>query len=102
MHCNCVVYFSVIAWNTLEDLQNYSNYSRLYVISNCKHSSVLQTIPHQQITKSKSSQDPVLVKKTESGSCRTQPESASKKSKILSMHNSGVDILCPADLSVKA
>jgi len=29
MHCNCVGYFSVISWNTPEDLQNYSNcYSR--------------------------------------------------------------------------
>jgi len=62
MHCICVVHFSVTAWNTLEDLQNYSNYSRLYVISNYKHSSVSQTILHQQITKS--SPDPVLVKKT--------------------------------------
>jgi len=64
MHCICVVYYPVTAWNTLKDLQNYSNYSRLYVISNYRHSSVSQTILHQQITKSKSSPDPVLVKKT--------------------------------------
>ena len=65
MHRICVVYFSVIAWNTLEDLQNYSDqYSRSYVISNYRHSSVSQTILHQQTTKSKSSPDPVLVKKT--------------------------------------
>jgi len=91
MHCNCLVYFSVIAWNTLEDLQNYSNYySRLYVISSYKHRSVSQTILHQQIRKSKSSADPVRVKKPESGSCRTEPESGSKKSKIQCMHTSSV------------
>ena len=55
MHCIYVVYFSVIALNTLEDLQNYSNYGRLYIISNYRHSSVSQTIFHQQITKFKSS-----------------------------------------------
>jgi len=64
MHCTCVVYFSVIAWKTMEDLQNYSNNSRLYVISNYRHSSASQTNLHQQITKSKSSLDLVLVKKT--------------------------------------
>ena len=45
-------------------MQNYSNNSRLYVISNCRHSSATQTNLHQQTTKSKSSPDPVFVKKT--------------------------------------
>jgi len=62
-------------------MQNYSNYSRLYVISNYRHSSVSQTILHKQITKYP---DPVrirsLSRKPESGSCRTQAESGSKKS----------------------
>jgi len=70
-------------------MQNYSNYSRLYVISNYRHSSVSQTILHQQITKYP---NPVrirfLSRKPESGSCRTQPESGSKKSEIQSMHTS--------------
>jgi len=64
MHCNCVVYFSGIAWNNLEDFQNYSNYSRLCVISSYRHSSDSQTILHRQIAKSKSSPVPVPVKKT--------------------------------------
>ena len=64
MHSTCVVYFSVIAWNSLEDLQNYSNNNRLYVISNYRHSSASRTNLHQQITKSKSSPDPFFVKET--------------------------------------
>jgi len=63
MHCICLAYFSVVAWNTLKDMQNYSNYTRLYVISNYRHSSVSQTILHHKITKSKSSPDAVLVNK---------------------------------------
>jgi len=94
MHCNCEEYFSVIAWKTLEDLQNYSNYSRLHVISNYSPSSVSQTILHQQITKSKSSPGiRFLLRKPESGSYRTQPESWSKKSKIQSMHTFGARLL---------
>jgi len=86
MHCNGVVYFSVIAWNPLEDLQNYSNYySRFLAITGTAQSHKLFFISKLQ--------NPVrirfLLRKPESGSCGTQPESGSKKSKIQSMHTSG-------------
>jgi len=94
MHCNCVglVYFPVIAWNTLEDLQNYSHYSRLYVIS----SLITCTAQSRKSFFFSKLQNPnpvrfrFLLKKPEFGSCRTQPESGSKKSKIQSMHTSGI------------
>jgi len=92
MHCNCAVYFPVIAWNTLEDLQNYSNYSRLYIIS----SLITGTAQSRKSFFFRKLQNPkpvrvrFLLRKLESGSCRTQPESGSKKSKIQSMHTSAV------------
>jgi len=91
MHCNCVVYFPVIAWNTLEDLQNCSNYSRLYVIS----SLITGTAQSRKSFFFSKLQNPnpvrnrFLLRKPESGSCQTQPESGFKKSKIQSMHTSG-------------
>jgi len=91
MYCNCVVYSAVIAWNTLEDLQNYSNCSRLYGIS----SLITGTAQSRKSFFFSKLQNPnpvrirFLLRKPESGSCRTQPESGSKKSKIQSMHTSG-------------
>jgi len=91
MHCNCVVYFSDIAWKTLEDLQNNSKYSRLYV-----NSIIIGTAQSHKPFFFSNLQNPnpvrirLLLRKPESGSCQTQPESGSKKSKIQSMHTSGV------------
>ena len=90
MHCNCVVYFSVIAWNTLGDLQNYGNYCRLYVISSLITGTAQSHKPF--FTRKLQNSNQVLIRfllrKPESGFCRTQPETGSKKSKMQSMHTS--------------
>jgi len=90
MHCICVVYFSVVVWNTLQDLQNYSNYSKLLAITGTAQS-------HKPFFISKlKNPNPVrirfLLRKPESGSCRMQLVSGSKKSKIQSMHTSAASL----------
>jgi len=84
MNCNCVVYFSVIAWNTLEDLQNFiSNYT---TAGNTYLAITGTDKSHKFFINKLQNPNPVrilfLLVKPESGSCRTQPESGSKKSKI--------------------
>ena len=85
---SCIVYFSVIPWNTLQDMQNIvtiAGYKELVITGTAQS--------HKPLFISKlQNPNPVRIRfllgKLESESCRAQPKSGSKKSKIQSMHTS--------------